>query len=126
MDNRFPKTFRLRSTGQFQKVFAARCSVADETIILFAAPNELPHCRLGLSVSKKIGCAVIRNRWKRLIREAFRKSLSELPSGFDLVVLPQRNVDVRTIKRLERSLKNLTAKIVKRTIPKSQNHHPVK
>ena len=114
MSHRFPKSYRLRSTGQFQKVFAARCSVADATIILFAIPNELPHCRLGLSVSKKVGNAVIRNRWKRLIREAFRHAHSKLPSGFDLVVVPQKNVDVRTVSNLEQSLKKLLAKIAKR------------
>jgi ribonuclease P protein component len=117
--NHFPKSFRLRSTGQFQHVFTVRHSAADDAIIVFAAPNELPHCRLGLSVSKKIGNAVVRNRWKRLIREAFRKSYSELPSGFDLVVLPQRNVDVRTVKHLEQSLKRLTTKIVNRTTCKT-------
>ena len=114
MTNRFPKSFRLRSTAQFQKVFSARCSAADSAIILYAIPNELPHCRLGLSVSKKIGNAVVRNRWKRLLREAFRTSQSELPGGLDLVVLPQRNVDVRFVKHLEKSLQHLVAKMVKR------------
>jgi ribonuclease P protein component len=119
MTNHFSKSFRLRSTEQFQRVFAVRRSAADGAITLFAAPNDLPHCRLGLSVSKRVGNAVVRNRWKRLIREAFRTSQSELPDGFDLVVLPQRNVDVRTVSHLEQSLKNLTAKIVKRTVRKT-------
>jgi ribonuclease P protein component len=114
-EHHFSKFLRLRSTGQFQRVFAARNSAADHTLIVLAASSELPHCRLVLSVSKKVGNAVVRNRWKRLIREAFRKSKSELPSGFDFVVLPQRNVDVRTVKHLEQSLKSLTAKIAKRT-----------
>ena len=114
MSNRFPKSYRLRNTGQFQHVFAVRCSVADHAIILFAAPNELPHCRLGLSISKKLGNAVVRNRWKRLLREAFRKSQTALPGGFDLIVLPQRNTDVRTVNHLDQSLKNLTEKICKK------------
>ena len=119
MDNHFPKSLRLRSTGQFQKVFAARCSAADNTLILFAVPNELPHCRLGLAVSKKTGNAVVRNRWKRLIREAFRTSQAELPGSFDFVVLPQRNVDVRSVKHLEKSLQSLAAKIMNRTVHKT-------
>jgi ribonuclease P protein component len=118
MINHFPKSLRLCNSNQFQKVFATRRSVADPALILFAAPNELPHSRLGLSISKKAGNAVVRNRWKRLIREAFRKSQPMLPSGYDFVVLPQRNRDVRTVKHLEQSLKNLTAKIVKRTVRK--------
>jgi uroporphyrinogen III methyltransferase/synthase len=118
-DNRFPKSFRLRKSEQFQNVFALRQSAADGAMILFVAPNGLPHCRLGLSVSKKIGNAVVRNRWKRMIREAFRKSRAELPSGFDFVVLPQRNVDVRTVHHLEESLKKLAAKIEKRLVRKT-------
>jgi len=118
MSNRFPKSFRLRNGKQFQKVFAARCSAADDALILFALANDLPHCRLGLSVSKKVGNAVIRNRWKRLLREAFRTSQSVLPDGLDLVVLPQRNVDVQTVKHLDKSLQRLAAKIMTRIVRK--------
>ena len=116
MSNHFPKSLRLRNSKQFQRVFAARCSASDDTLILYAATNELPHCRLGLAVSKKSGNAVVRNRWKRLIREAFRTSQAALPDGLDLVVLPQRNVDVRTVKHLGKSLQSLAAKIVKRIV----------
>jgi len=114
MLNRFPKSLRLRSTKQFQRVFADRCSASDDTLILFAVANDLPHCRLGLSVSKKVGNAVVRNRWKRLIREAFRTSQAVLPDGLDLVVLPQRNVDVRNVKHLDKSLQRLAAKVANR------------
>ena len=107
MDNRFPRSLRLHKTEEYQKVFAARFSVADETLILFAAPNDLPYCRLGLSVAKKVGNAIVRNRWKRLIREAFRKSKSALPSGWDIVALPKRDADVCSIKYLDKTLQRL-------------------
>ena len=126
MDHHFPKSFRLCRAGQFQNVFATRCSVADHAIILFAAPNDLPYCRLGLSVSKKIGNAVVRNRWKRLLREAFRTIRSELPEGFDLLVLPKRNVDVHSVRHLEQSLKKLVAKIRSRpTVLLTRAEHQV-
>ena len=117
MSHHFPKSHRLRNSAQFQKVFAARCSAADGAIILFATSNELSHCRLGLSVSRKVGNAVTRNRWKRIIREAFRHIHAELPGGFDLVVVPQRNVDVRSVSNLQHSLKKLLATIIKRRKP---------
>lgn len=57
-------------------------------ITIFTVPNELGHCRLGLSVGSRVGNAVARNRIKRLIREAFRLEQHELAAvgGYDLVV----------------------------------------
>ena len=50
-------------------------------------PNELPFCRLGLAVSRKVGNAVVRNRIKRRLREIFRKQLKDLPLRYDFVVV---------------------------------------
>ena len=51
--------------------------------------NALPHARLGLSVSRRVGKAVLRNGWKRLLREAFRLEQRRLPAGIDLVAIPR-------------------------------------
>ena len=48
------------------------------------------YSRLGLSISKKVGNAVVRNSWKRLIREGFRRQKNELPAGIDFVVRPRK------------------------------------
>ena len=57
---------------------------------IVAAPNGLPYSRLGLSVSKRVGKAVTRNRIKRRIRELFRTQKKSLPQGFDIIVIPDR------------------------------------
>jgi ribonuclease P protein component len=98
-DERLPTKCRLRHATDFQRVFRRRRSVADSSLVVYLCPNQLGYCRFGLSVSRKVGPAVIRNRWKRLIREAFRRHRHQLPSGFDLVVLPRRGAqpDYRSV-----------------------------
>ncbi len=50
-------------------------------------PNELPYCRLGLAVSKKVGNAAVRNKIKRRLREIFRRQLKDRPLKYDFVVV---------------------------------------
>lgn len=85
----FPKVARVRTTGEFKTIYERRCKASDGTLLVFVASNSLGKTRLGLSVSRKFGNAVMRNRLKRLVREAFRLSRDELPAGIDLVVIPQ-------------------------------------
>ena len=67
--------------------------MADPLLIVYVGPNQLPYARLGLSVSRKLGSAVVRNRWKRLLRDAFRRHRHQLPTGLDLVVLPRKGTE---------------------------------
>lgn len=103
----FPKELRLRASGDFERVYRHRRSVSDEKLILYARPNDLPHSRFGVSVSRKVGNAVQRNRWKRLLREAFRLAQHELPSGLDFISIP-RTIQPPTTEELRKSLLRLS------------------
>ena len=62
-------------------------------LVVQGCRNGLAYARLGLSISRRVGNAVLRNRWKRIIREVFRTRRSELPGGLDLVVRPRRGAN---------------------------------
>jgi ribonuclease P protein component len=79
-DLRFPKRVRLLNAPEFERVFAARNLVGTSSFALYGASSELGHARLGITVSRRVGDAVERNRWKRMLREAFRMSQHELPA----------------------------------------------
>jgi ribonuclease P protein component len=88
-DETFPAQFRIRESKTFDQVYEQGQFAANATLVVTAVKNGLEHTRLGLSLSRRVGNAVVRNRWKRWIREAFRKQLSDLPPGLDLVIRPK-------------------------------------
>jgi len=112
-DERFPKVLHLRRQAEFDRVFASRAYAADDQLIVHGCRNELGITRLGLSVSRKSGNAVVRNYWKRSIREAFRRCRNEMPTGLDLVVRPQKNA-VADSCAIQQSLPALVHRLVKR------------
>ena len=85
--NSFPKASRLLANSQFRFVLAKRLNARDELLLLFARENGLDYPRLGISIGESCGNAVVRNRLKRLLREAFRQNKQLIAPGFDFVVL---------------------------------------
>jgi ribonuclease P protein component len=107
-----PKQYRLKSREDFQRVFATRRSVADGLLRVHGCPSAACHARLGLSVSRRLGGAVERNRYKRLLREAFRMAREELPN-LDLVVIPQGRGKPQ-LAEFQASLVSLAHRLAKR------------
>ena len=112
-DQRFRPQYRVRRSGDFQRAYRRRCSAADRRLIVFGHRNDLPHPRLGLSVSRRLGGAVVRNRWKRLLREAFRQTVLRLPVGVDLIVIPKSD-PVPELAPLMESLLRLADRVAKK------------
>ncbi|WP_428308562.1 ribonuclease P protein component [Lacipirellula sp.] len=111
-DFSFHRSRRLLKKAEFDRVFARRRSQGDGMLILYACENELDYPRIGLVVSRKAGNAVVRNRWKRCLREAFRLSQHELPAGIDLVALPRAGAEP-TMPRVQQSLRTLAQRLAR-------------
>ncbi|MGI8580088.1 MAG: ribonuclease P protein component [Solirubrobacteraceae bacterium] len=83
-----PRRGRLSRSAEFERAYRQGRSHGNRFLVLYAFPrgDEEP-ARLGLSVSRKVGGAVDRNRVKRLVRESFQSHVSDLRAGYDFVVV---------------------------------------
>lgn len=105
----------LRRPRDFERIYAAGHKTGDDHLLLFAFPNDLAFSRFGLSVSRRHGSAVRRNKKRRRLREAFRLSQHELPQAFDFVLVPRQRDD-STLSDYQQSLKTLASRLCQRLL----------
>lgn len=105
-----PRRERLRRRTDFLRCYRRGRRRRGAHLILYAHPNELGHPRLGITASRKVGKAAVRNRVKRRVREIYRRwsERSRLP-GLDLVVHVQPTASTVPFAELASELTALLA-----------------
>lgn len=111
----FPKSRRLLTSHQFQRVFShAAIKVSHRQLLILACPNQLDQPRLGLVIAKKhVRTAVQRNRIKRCVRESFRLEQHKLP-GIDAIVLARATLDSLSDAALRQLIQQQIARLIRK------------
>ena len=98
------KSFRVKKEKDFNAIFKEGESVANRRFVIYRLANSQEHFRVGLSVSKKLGNAVMRNQIKRRIRHILIDHRNELVDNIDFIVIARKGVENLDYAELEKNL----------------------
>ena len=98
------KSFRVKKEKDFKAIFKEGTSFANRKFVIYRLENNKRHFRVGLSVSKKLGNAVMRNQIKRRIRHILIQYKSQLVEPVDFVVIARKGVEVLEYAEMEKNL----------------------
>lgn len=80
----------LNRNKDFLNLYRKGKSIVSKAVVIYVRPNGLPCNRFGITAGKKVGNAVMRNRAKRIIRQAYRENELLFPLGIDIVFVARR------------------------------------
>lgn len=103
--------YRLKSPKDFRRTYQKGKFITNPYLVVYFRKNRQSNYRIGFSVSKKIGKAVVRNRVKRRLREICRLNESLFPNGWDFIFVARVKIKDASYQTMEKSLINLMKRI---------------
>ena len=101
----------LKENYEFRRLYQKGASAVGGGMVLYCRKNRLGHNRLGVTVSTKLGHAVVRNRVRRRIREIFRLSQGKMKQGYDCIVVARTRAAHADYWELKRAFEKTCKKL---------------
>lgn len=101
---------RIKRNSHFRYIYNRGKSISNDTLVLYILKNKKSINRVGISVSKKVGNSVVRNRVKRLIRESYRLNRHNFINGHDFIFIARQKSSSADYKKVEGAMKHLMRK----------------
>ncbi|MEK6777332.1 MAG: ribonuclease P protein component [bacterium] len=108
------KEIWIRKTWEYQKIYREGIKEVGKRMIIYSCQHEGNPARFGIAVTNKIGKAVVRNRVKRIIREAIRRQIKNFDVGFDTAIVARNKIILSPLQEIEKELLNLLKKVGKK------------
>jgi len=86
----FEKNERLRLRNDFKKLFDSKGRAVNSYFVLVYRKNDLEYSRIAVSIKRKFGKAVLRNKLRRQIKEIYRTNKDKFPQGYDFLFIPRK------------------------------------
>ena len=109
-DQSFPKSLRILKRRDFLRIGRRGRRTHTRDMVFIVSRRREGSPRIGITVGRQVGKAVIRNRIKRLVREYFRTHKGRFAGGFDLVVIVKQSADIRRMAEVERNFEQFLHK----------------
>lgn len=90
LPQKFEKNERLRLRNDFKKLFDSNSRSVNSYFVLVFRKNNLEYSRIGVSIKRKFGKAVLRNKLRRQIKEIYRLNKDNFPQGYDFLFIPRK------------------------------------
>jgi ribonuclease P protein component len=104
------REFRLRRSSDFKRVWRFGKSYAHPLMVLMVLKNQEENSRIAVAAGRSVGKAVQRNRAKRIIREAIRPIISQIQSGWDIVIIGRKAMSEASLNHVQSVLIDLLHK----------------
>lgn len=101
---------RIRKSSHFRFIYNRGKSLVDENVVIYVTKNGKTFNRIGISVSKKVGKSVVRNRVRRVIRESYRVNKNMFKKGYDIVIVARVRAAKANYKEISSSIIKLLGK----------------